>query len=291
MQLAEIVRKLERWRGRFEREAVRAAVEQREEITPELLRMLEETVERAAELAPQGDWIGHLYAMCLVAQFREVRAYPLVVRFGRLPRELLRSLCGDFLTEDYANVLASVSGGDVSAIQSLIEDESVDVRVRSVAFDSLSVLVAEGQRSRVEIVDYLRRLFRGGLERRRSPVWASLVCCSCDLYPEELLPDIEQAFRDGLIDPTEVGMDSVLGDLAEGKERMLARLRNDCRFRMIDDAAAYMEKWYRDDVRTAASVKWSPALVTSPVRSTPKVGRNDPCPCESGKKYKKCCGG
>ncbi|MEA3488919.1 MAG: preprotein translocase subunit SecA [Candidatus Omnitrophota bacterium] len=25
-------------------------------------------------------------------------------------------------------------------------------------------------------------------------------------------------------------------------------------------------------------------------RSTPKVGRNDPCPCGSGKKYKKCCG-
>jgi uncharacterized protein len=26
-------------------------------------------------------------------------------------------------------------------------------------------------------------------------------------------------------------------------------------------------------------------------RSTPKVGRNDPCVCGSGKKYKKCCGG
>ena len=25
-------------------------------------------------------------------------------------------------------------------------------------------------------------------------------------------------------------------------------------------------------------------------RATPKVGRNDPCPCGSGKKYKKCCG-
>ena len=24
--------------------------------------------------------------------------------------------------------------------------------------------------------------------------------------------------------------------------------------------------------------------------STKKVGRNDPCPCGSGKKYKKCCG-
>ena len=25
------------------------------------------------------------------------------------------------------------------------------------------------------------------------------------------------------------------------------------------------------------------------VRSEPKIGRNDPCPCGSGKKYKKCC--
>lgn len=26
------------------------------------------------------------------------------------------------------------------------------------------------------------------------------------------------------------------------------------------------------------------------VRSSPKTGRNDPCPCSSGKKYKHCCG-
>jgi hypothetical protein len=26
------------------------------------------------------------------------------------------------------------------------------------------------------------------------------------------------------------------------------------------------------------------------VSGSPKVGRNDPCPCGSGKKYKKCCG-
>jgi preprotein translocase subunit SecA len=26
-------------------------------------------------------------------------------------------------------------------------------------------------------------------------------------------------------------------------------------------------------------------------RGVPKVGRNDPCPCGSGKKYKKCHGG
>lgn len=28
----------------------------------------------------------------------------------------------------------------------------------------------------------------------------------------------------------------------------------------------------------------------APVRSTPRAGRNEPCPCGSGKKYKRCCG-
>ncbi|WP_082087068.1 SEC-C metal-binding domain-containing protein [Teredinibacter purpureus] len=26
------------------------------------------------------------------------------------------------------------------------------------------------------------------------------------------------------------------------------------------------------------------------IRLTPKVGRNKPCPCDSGRKFKKCCG-
>lgn len=31
-------------------------------------------------------------------------------------------------------------------------------------------------------------------------------------------------------------------------------------------------------------------LVRQPVRVEQKAGRNDPCPCGSGKKFKKCCG-
>jgi preprotein translocase subunit SecA len=33
-----------------------------------------------------------------------------------------------------------------------------------------------------------------------------------------------------------------------------------------------------------------PAPVKTVKREGKKVGRNDPCPCGSGKKYKKCCG-
>jgi SWIM/SEC-C metal-binding protein len=30
-------------------------------------------------------------------------------------------------------------------------------------------------------------------------------------------------------------------------------------------------------------------LAREPARTLPKVGRNDPCPCGRGKKFKKCC--
>jgi SWIM/SEC-C metal-binding protein len=30
-------------------------------------------------------------------------------------------------------------------------------------------------------------------------------------------------------------------------------------------------------------------LSREPARTAPKIGRNDPCPCGSGKKFKKCC--
>ena len=37
-------------------------------------------------------------------------------------------------------------------------------------------------------------------------------------------------------------------------------------------------------------VKSETAGVIGPAQNLPKVGRNEPCPCGSGKKFKKCCG-
>ncbi|PRX75440.1 SEC-C motif-containing protein [Bacillus sp. V-88] len=37
------------------------------------------------------------------------------------------------------------------------------------------------------------------------------------------------------------------------------------------------------------SLDEQPLLVTQPVHAGDKIGRNDPCPCGSGEKYKKCC--
>jgi len=52
--------------------------------------------------------------------------------------------------------------------------------------------------------------------------------------------------------------------------------RERSRFRKLDGRWLYVD---------GEMVKSAPV-----VRGGPKIGRNDPCPCGSGKKYKKCCG-
>jgi hypothetical protein len=81
VQIHEILNELTLNRGLFPRRALQEAVAQREGITPELLRILRETQENIREIAQQEDYMAHIYAMFLLAQFREPRAYPLLVEF------------------------------------------------------------------------------------------------------------------------------------------------------------------------------------------------------------------
>ncbi len=52
-----------------------------------------------------------------------------------------------------------------------------------------------------------------------------------------------------------------------------------------------MKKWMKDhEAELRNEGGQAPAHVETVVHEGPKIGRNDPCPCGSGKKYKKCCG-
>jgi hypothetical protein len=184
----------------------------------------------------------------------------------------------------------------LSGIQSLIENDEIDEWVRGAAADSLPTLVATGVIPRTEAVAYLTELFHGKLTREPAHVWDVLVASASDLYPSELIAEIEQAYEEGLVDPRFIGFDDVEADLAAGKDRALARLAENPSRRLVEDVEREMGWWacFREEKKTWRRAKpddaWLP--VASPVRRTePKPGRNDPCPCGSGKKYKKCCGG
>lgn len=62
------------------------------------------------------------------------------------------------------------------------------------------------------------------------------------------------------------------------------------RERLVDDAAAGVMHIYQYFRAESAAPELSIFDSLTYRRSEPKVGRNEPCPCGSGKKYKLCCG-
>jgi hypothetical protein len=67
-------------------------------------------------------------------------------------------------------------------------------------------------------------------------------------------------------------------------------------YSIIGEQHPELEKWRQRamegmlDYREYSERERGIYVAAAPVRNETKVGRNDPCPCGSGKKYKKCCG-
>ena len=296
MTIPEILKELEPYTGRFPRKAMQAAIEQREAITPELLRVVEAVADDPVKHAEREDYMLHLFALFLLAQFREKRAYAPIVEMVSAPGETPFDLVGDTVTEGLSQILASVYDGNPAPLHGLVESEAVNEYVRSAALDAFLVLEHAGQMPRAEVVEYFRSLFHGKLQRTHSYAWDGLVCAVADLPAHELLEEVRQAYAEGLVDDTVADLEGIEQDIATPKP-----WRRD-RQHLITDAIAEMEWWAAFDPkeewpRKLPEPEASPTLpaparyvAPQPVVREPKIGRNDPCPCGSGKKYKKCCG-
>jgi preprotein translocase subunit SecA len=58
----------------------------------------------------------------------------------------------------------------------------------------------------------------------------------------------------------------------------------------VDEIEEAFQRKKKRELEQARMAGAGDQQVQQVVRSGDKVGRNDPCPCGSGKKYKKCCG-
>ena len=241
----------------------------------------------------------HIWAFYLLALFRETRAYPLLVRIFSRPGEFAFELAGDVSTQDLGRILASVSGGELSGMKALIENEQANEYIRSAAMDAMVSLVLTGQRTREEVMAYFLQLFHK-LDRKPGAQWDGLANVCADHWPQEALEELEQAYEDGLVDPRSINSEDIERALALGQEGAMQETRH--RRPLITDSARDMswmkgfhktapayepEEAYEEDLLEDPPSEYVPAPLR---RSAPKVGRNEPCPCGSGKKFKKCCG-
>ncbi len=163
MDTQEILRQLELdATAAFPRQAMEAAITRRDEIIPGLLEILERTRRDAETLRGQPGRMAHIFAMFLLAQFRETRACPLIIDLFSMPADVSDELMGDLDAGGLESILASVCGGDTTLIEKLIEDDGAGEFARGAAVDSLVVLMANGLLPRERVVEYFRHLLKGG---------------------------------------------------------------------------------------------------------------------------------
>ncbi len=310
MTKTEILDELSDYTGSFPREAVEAASVLWDEIGADMVAALEEAADRPEEVAARNSYMLHTYAMFLCAEKRDRRAFEPLLRILSIPDEnMLDILLGDTLTEEAASILASVYPGDVEPILALIENPGANEYARSQGVKTLKILWAHGMLERSALVDYLGQLMEHRVPREPSNVWNTLAWSAAEIGATELLPQVRRIYAEELVDeifaPVEVRLEQIEEEFAPDADTALERIRKDRQMQLIDSALTAMEWWdsFREKPLPQQPRGSGSTFRPSPDynafaethggtvrRETPKVGRNEPCPCGSGRKYKQCCG-
>lgn len=317
----KIFRGFERFEDRYPSEAVEYALANKEEAISELLEILEYTLNDAENLSKDESYLIHLPAIYILAYFQEKKAYESIIKILSLPDEQVFDLLGDTVTEDLKNILASVCDGNIEPIKGIIEDSSLDEFVRSEALESLLILLNHSVVSREQLVAYFKELFNGKLEADYSYVWESLLGCCSLIHPEGLSDEIEKAFTDGKV--MEIFFDRIFTkhQLKRSVIEVLNELKENEEYSFVSEEDVFLlESWvggssdkedddddYEGDEypfdeddenemegdllmkNVVNAFKDNEISMNVPFKRESFVGRNDPCPCGSGKKYKKCC--
>jgi hypothetical protein len=233
----------------------------------------------------------------LCGQMRETRAYEPVCRMIAEDPDL-EILLGDAATETLPGILINIFDGDVEPLLAAIESPRGDEYARGAALSALGYLVRwKGALDDDAMRAYLRRLRREALPREMPGFWFSWAETAAALGYEDLKMEVAVLTKDELLDAIDFSLDDFDRVLAPGRDDPAGLAGfHDQKVRPFDDAIGTRESWSAgedDDLELGEDVleqSDDEGAADGPyVNAFRNVGRNDPCPCGSGKKYKKCC--
>lgn len=191
----------------------------------------------------------------------------------------------------------------------------MNLYVRWSAAQSYVYLVRDGRVTRADAVRCLGRHLKLAIEHEETGITGGLVCVLSSLWPIEAQDELREAFDRKLVDLGLVDWGFIEASIEDGESGLRKELAN-CPNTGIDDTIEELRHWASFEERpvtkptprpTWKPPPWTTAIASAASRATgpssqeplaspvearrDRVGRNDPCPCGSGKKFKKCCGG
>ena len=224
---------------------------------------------------------------------RRTAGFPALVSFLRGPQDRVDDLLGDSVTGTLPRILAGMFDGKAELLFGLITDRRADQFVRGAAMGALGFLVFE---SRIEKQVGAKFLQEFDAMRPAEPgdfVWYAWMVNVALLGMHELTENVKRAFADERIAADFVSKEFFAELLADAPhaDRIAERFEDE-NLGYIDDVLVALQGFTFEEAGVGRDLSaWQPPPASFvPVRNPLRqIGRNDPCPCGSGKKFKKCC--
>lgn len=293
--------------GKFPVAALRAADENRDAVLPVFMAEIEDYLAADAGTRPESNPLFFIFH--LLGSWREKTAYRPLALLLRCPSTDVDRLLGDFSTETSHRVMAAVFDGDPQPLHDIILDAGADQFVRSRMLEALAMLTLRGELSQTSTGQFLRRCADELQPRLDCYAWEGWQSAISMLGLTELKPLVLRAFAYGSIDPFWLTVADFESDLARAGKNGATRVRGHTHeYELFGDTIAELvrcrfasgyepnrqaaERDEHEDsglARVADEFDYEALLRTPVVNHYRAIGRNDPCPCGSGTKFKKCC--
>ncbi len=255
----------------------------------------------------ESDLMWHDFAYRLAADMRDVRAFAPLIAMLYFPEDTVEALLGDALTSDIGRALAATfdtrdPAASEAALRAVAENRRLYIWSRLAAVDAVCIRAHAGDADRASVKVWLHALcvaefqaLQAGEEDEDS--LALLVNCLLDFSAVEYLPDIEHWWTTLNIGHPNDSIEDIRREIVKPYDPTFPdyKFNRYCHELTEEFAtwATFTEQRYRNE-RAAVDADAFDAdevpLQMPYVREFAKVGRNDPCPCGSGLKFKKCCG-
>jgi hypothetical protein len=193
--------------------------------------------------------------------------------------------------------MAAVFDGDPEPLYQIILDPNADEYLRASMCEALAMVTLRGELDRDLAGRFLRDAFMKMQPQAECYAWVGWQSAIAMLGMSDQKILVKKAFDRGFIDSHVLGFDDFEQDLKRGIECPGEPWRpDDHEYTLFGDTIDELSGWYcfteqynEDQERWRQQADTNPTFSQSYENPFKGVGRNDPCPCGSGKKFKKCC--
>ena len=233
------------------------------------------------------------HVLFLLGETKNPDNLPLVLQILRQAEDYCELYLSEIIVTDVWWVLYNLSAGNEELLLNFLKEPNLYFFGKSAVIDALEQIAIKQPQKKEQVLKLIKNLLEFFYENKYNEdifdsfIIANVIFSLVVFNNEESYSLIQKMYSEKLVSPSFAG---------SYEELMLSKAKNEINpqekilnniFTMYDEVLEVQNA--EDDEDDEDEDEFDEYEEIQPIRTEPKIGRNDDCPCGSGKKYKKCC--